>query len=347
MVQDTMQDRCLFSIYKIFTIVIFILLSYFTLTPVTFAQNEMTWGVTYSPSQAEYLNLDPKEVYRSIIHELGAKHIKLHVNWNAIEQKNNQYNFNDLDYYVRYANRNDVELILVIGMKTGRWPECHTPNWMKRVTSIKRDDEILEYLTTIVERYERVPAIKYWQIENEAFYEFGTCPNWYYKFGTSLLKSEIDLVKQLDPSRKIIVSEPGELSDWTKAAQLADIVGITMYRSSWSSTTETFGDNKYSFLSPTFYETKVKFINSEYQKPVMSIELQSEPWPSVPLREASLAEQAETMNPEFFRESINLATQSGITTYYFWGAEWWYSMKTKHNEPTIWNEAKALIAESK
>ncbi len=341
-----MKNKYQFSVHKISTVVIFTLLSYFALTPITFAQNEMTWGVTYSPSQAEYLGLNPKEVYQSIIKELGVKHIKLHVNWNAIELKNNQYNFKDLDYYVRYANRNNVELILVVGMKTGRWPECHTPTWMKKIAPRKRDEEILDYLTTIVERYERVPTLKYWHIENEPFYEFGTCPNWYYEFGTSLLESEIELVKQLDPSRKIIVSEPGELSDWTKAAQLADIVGITMYRNYWSSTTETFGNNTYAFLSPTFYQTKVTLINSVYQKPVMSIELQSEPWPTVPLRDASLAEQAQTMNPEFFRESINLATQSGITSYYFWGVEWWYWMKTKHNQPTIWNEAKSLIGES-
>jgi Glycosyl hydrolase family 10 len=323
-----------------------ILLLYAVFVPTSEANDDMTWGVTYSPSQATYLNLDPKEVYRSIISELGAKHIKLHVNWNAIEKNNDQFYFKDLDYYVRYANRNNVELILVVGMKTGRWPECHTPNWMKRVAPEKRDDEILEYLTTIVERYKRVPALKYWHIENEPFYKFGTCPNWYYEYDTSLLESEIKLLKELDPSRKIIVSEPGELSDWTKAAQLADIVGITMYRSNWSSTTETFGDSTYAFLPPSFYQTKATFINSVYQKTVMSIELQSEPWPTVPLRDASLSEQAQTMNPEFFRESIDLATQSGITTYYFWGAEWWYWMKTKHNQPAIWNQAKTLIEES-
>lgn len=329
-----------------FAIIASIILPYVVSVPTSEANVDMTWGVTYSPSQAEYLNLDPKEVYRSIINELGTRYIKLHINWNSIEKNNNQFNFKDLDYYVRYANQNNVELILVVGMKTGRWPECHTPNWMKRVTAEKRDDEILEYLATIVERYERVPALKYWHIENEPFYKFGTCPDWYYDYDTSLIESEINLVKQLDPSRKIIVSEPGELSDWTKAARLADIVGITMYRSNWSSTTETFGNNTYAFLPPSFYQTKATFINSVYQKPVMSIELQSEPWATVPLRDASLAEQSQTMNPEFFRESINLAIQSGIKDYYFWGAEWWYWMKTKHNQPTIWNEAMTLMGES-
>jgi Glycosyl hydrolase family 10 len=309
------------------------------------AENHIAWGVTYSPSQAEYLGLDPKKTYRALIHELGVKRIKLHVNWNVTEPKNNQYDFANLDYYVRQAKRNNIELILVIGMKTGRWPECHTPSWMKKIIPKRRDNEILSYVETIVERYKRVPVVKYWQVENEAFYRFGTCPNWYYEFGTSLIQSEIALVKKIDPSRKIIVSEPGELSDWTKAAKLADIVGITMYRNDWGTTKEIFGTSTYAFLTPEFYASKVAYIDAAYKKPVMSIELQSEPWASKPLREASLSEQAQTMNLGFFRESIALASQSGIDTYYFWGAEWWYWMKVKHTQPDIWNEAKVLFEE--
>ncbi len=302
-----------------------------------------TWGVTYSPSQAEYLGLDPKHTYQQLIHELDVKHIKLHVNWNATEPQNNQYNFADLDYYVRQANRNDVDLILVIGMKTGRWPECHTPDWVKDVAAADREAEILEYVETLVERYHRVPAIQYWQIENEPFLEFGTCPDWYYEFDTSLVEKEIALVKRIDPSRKVIVSESGELSDWTKAAQVADIVGITMYRSTWNSTVETFGVNPYSFLSPTFYATKAAYIQKVYGKPVINIELQAEPWTEKPLREATLAAQAQSMNLQMFRENVAFAKQSGLGTYYFWGVEWWYWMKTTHQQPEIWNEAATLF----
>lgn len=319
---------------------------YIAWAPASLAEHVITWGVTYSPSQAEYLGLDPKQTYQAIIKDLDAKHIKLHVNWNVTEPQNNQYNFEDLDFYIRQANRNDVDLILVIGMKTGRWPECHTPDWVHNLPAEQRDDEILEYVQTIVERYERVPAITHWQIENEPFLEFGTCPDWYYEFGTELVEKEIALVKSIDPSRKVIVSESGELSDWTQAAEVADIVGITMYRSAWSESTETFGINPYSFLTPKFYKTKAAYIKAVYNKPVINIELQAEPWASKPLREASLAEQAESMNPTLFRENIAFASQSGLGTYYFWGVEWWYWMKTNHRQPAIWNEAKQLFKDA-
>lgn len=307
------------------------------------ADDEIIWGVNYSESQAAYLGLDPDETYSAIIHDLGAKHIKIHVNWNATEPEQGVYNFESLDRQVKEAEDNGVNLILVIGMKTGRWPECHLPTWFMKIPEEQRQQEIVRYVDAIVDKYEGYNAVQYWQVENEPFLQFGTCPDWYYQQGTDLLKAEVAAVRAEDSSRKIIVSDSGELSTWTKVAPIADIVGITMYRSSWDSSQKTFGLNPYTFLSPEFYATKAAFIKSYYDKPVISIELQAEPWASKPLAEASLEEQMESMNPELFAENIEFAKQTGLQAYYFWGAEWWYWMKLKHDQPEIWDKAKQLF----
>lgn len=307
------------------------------------AENHVTWGVNFSASQAEYLGLNAKETYDAIIDDLGAKHIKIHTNWNATEIANDVYDFSSLDYQVAKAEEHDVKLILVIGKKTGRWPECHTPKWFEDVSEDERKKEIIQYVRTLTYRYKDSPAVSYWQIENEPFLEFGTCPDWYYEYGTTLVAEEIAAVRDIDPSRKIIVSESGELADWTTAAELADIVGVTMYRSTYNSTEETFGINPYTFLAPQFYSAKAAYIQHTYNKPVISIELQAEPWTALPLKESKLEIQAQSMNPELFRENIDFARQAGLDSYYFWGAEWWYWMKTTHNQPEIWDEAKALL----
>lgn len=308
------------------------------------ADDEIKWGVTFSASQATYLGLDPRETYSAIINELGAKHIKIHTNWNATETTDDVYDFTLLDEQVALAEANDVELILVIGMKTGRWPECHTPAWFTKTPGAERQTEIIEYVSTLVERYKKSNAVVNWQVENEPLLQFGTCPDWYYEQDTSLLEAEVAAVRALDPDRQIIISDSGELSTWTEVAEIADIVGITMYRSSWSATDKTFGLNPYTFLTPEFYATKAAFIRTYYDKPVISIELQAEPWASTHLAAASLEEQALSMNPELFQENILFAKQAGLHAYYFWGAEWWYWMKTKHNQPEIWNEAAILLS---
>jgi hypothetical protein len=159
-----------------------------------------------------------------------------------------------------------------------------------------------------------------------------------------LLKAEVASVKSIDPSRKIIISDSGELSTWTDVAPIADIVGVTMYRSSWSAKQKTFGINAYSFLTPEFYAAKAALIQNVYRKPVMSIELQAEPWASQPLPESSLAEQEQSMNPQLFAENIAFAKEVGLGRYYFWGVEWWYWMKTKQEKPEIWGQARELFA---
>ncbi len=309
------------------------------------AIDQIAWGVDFSESQAVYLGLDPRETYSAIIHDLGAKNIKIHINWDTIETAEGTYDFSTLDTEVKEAERNHVKLILVVGMKTGRWPECHLPQWFTQLPEDKRQDELLSYVSTLVQRYRSSRAVQYWQVENEPTVRFGICPSWYYAHGTTLLEDEVSKVRSDDPSRKIIISDSGELSTWTGVAPTADIVGITMYRSSWNGAQKTFGINPYAFLTPSYYSTKAAYIRMHYGKPVISIELQAEPWASKPLREASIAEQEKSMNPKLFEENIAFAKAAGLRSYYFWGAEWWYSMKTDHGKPEIWNEAKQLFAE--
>ena len=309
------------------------------------ADAKTVWGVDYSESQASYLGLDPAETYSAIINDLGAKHIKIHINWNATEPTRSQFDFTSLDRMVKEAEENDVQLILVVGLKTGRWPECHTPNWFKQIKPKDRQVEIIRYISTIVGRYKNSDAVTFWQVENEPLLQFGTCLDWYYDQGTDLLEAEVAAVRALDPTRKIIISDSGELSSWTQVAEIGDIVGVTMYRSSWEVTDKTFGLNPYTFLAPEFYSAKAAFIESFYNKPVISVELQAEPWASKGLAEASLYEQALSMNPQLFSENVEFAKQAGLGAYYFWGVEWWYYMKTKHNQPEIWNSAKEVFAE--
>lgn len=346
------------TIIKIFSIliatIVLVVASLFVWRQTTEAENAttssstkdgITWGVDFSQSQAEYLGLDPRETYSAIIHDLGAKNIKLHINWNSVEQSKDSYDFTDVDWQVKEAEKNGVKIIFVVGMKTGRWPECHTPSWATTMSADEQKAEVLQYVSDMVNRYKDSSAIAYWQIENEPMIKFGKCPGWYYSDDHTLLESEVAAVKAIDTSRKIIISDSGELSAWMEAAKIGDIVGITMYRNSWKPGLSTFGINPYAFLDPAIYAGKAAVIQKMFGKEVICIELQAEPWASKPLAEASLADQAKSMNPDMFLENIQFAKQSGLKGFYFWGVEWWYFMKTKHNQPEIWNEAKNLFAE--
>ena len=309
----------------------------------THVRDGIVWGVDFSQSQAEYLKLNWKENYSAIIDDLGAKNIKLHTNWNWVEGKQGKYFFNDIDWQIKQAEQKNVKIIYVLGMKTGRWPECHTPEWTQNLSAAQQQTELLKYITEVVQRYKSSKAITYWQVENEPLFKFGECPAWYYK-NDNFLKTEVALVKSLDPTRQIIISDSGEQSAWFDAAKIGDIVGITMYRNVWTHITDTFGfPMTYTFLDPVTYMRKGQIVKQMYNKDVICIELQAEPWASKPFMEAPIDEQLKSMNPEMFNEDVEFAKQTGLDKFYFWGVEWWYWMKTTQNQPGVWNAAKSVF----
>ena len=305
-------------------------------------ENGTIWGVDFSQSQAEYLQLNWKDTYSAIINDLKVRHIKLHTNWDWVEGEKDQFFFNDIDWQIEQAEQSDVKIIYVVGMKTGRWPECHIPTWAEHLSEEQQQASVLKYITTVVSRYKNSKAIRSWQIENEPLLKFGECPAWYYN-NDDFLRKEVALVKSLDPSRSIVVSDSGELSNWLDAASIGNIVGITMYRNRWPSNVRTFGTSSYSFLDPAVYAKKARLIKSSFGKDVIGIELQAEPWASKPLMVAPLQEQIRSMNLDMFKEDITFAKQTGLNEFYFWGVEWWYWMKETKNQPEIWNEAKQLL----
>ena len=61
--------------------------------------------------------------------------------------------------------------------------------------------------------------------------------------------------------------------------------------------------------------------------------------------QASIDEQIGSMNLEVFKKNIQFAKETGLDTFYFWGAEWWYWMKQKNNQPEIWQEAQNFFTD--
>ncbi len=298
---------------------------------------EISWGVTFSQKYAEDLGFDWREVYLALIDDLGAKKIRIAFHWDTFEPERGQYNYDDLDWKIRIAEERGVKVIPVIGIKVPRWPECHIPLWAEEIGKEAQQERVLKKIEKIVVRYRESEAILSWQVENEPFLKFGNCP-WYDK---SFLFKEIDLVRSLDPETPILITESGEQSTWFPAARIADIVGTTMYRRTWWHSAGGFYA-EYPIPAVQYYR-KAWLIDLIFGKEVICVELQAEPWGPAPTYVISLEEQEKTMTPEIFKGDIEYAKNTGLSTFYFWGAEWWYWMKEKHNQPEYWQEAQKLF----
>ena len=298
---------------------------------------KIIWGVNFSQKHAEGLGIGWQEVYSALIDDLGAKNIKLATYWDLIEKEEGDYDFTDLDLQIKIAAQKGVKLLLVIGMKSPRWPECHIPEWAKGLDKEEQQEKILSLLERIVLKYQDSSSIVMWQVENEPFFPFGECP-WVDK---EFLKKEIEQVKGLDKKKRpVVISDSGEGSLWISAAKLGDIVGTTMYRKVW---VHQLGIYLTYPLTPNFYWRKAQIIKTFFNKKVICVELQAEPWGPNLLYDSPLEEQQKSMDLQKFQEIISFAGKTGLDGFYLWGGEWWYWMKEKQNQPQIWEEAKKLF----
>lgn len=300
-------------------------------------QKDTIWGISFSQKQAELLGLSWKEAYLAILDDLEPRAIRITSYWDLIEPRRGRYFFDDLDFQVREARKRKIKTILAVGRKVPRWPECHIPEWARNLTREEQEKETLEFLRKVVLRYRDVETIKAWQVENEPFFRFGECP----KISEKFLREEIKLVKDIDTwKRPIIITDSGSNRFWIKTARLGDIVGISLYRKVWFKEFHLY--ITYPF-PPVFYYKKSQIIKKLFGKEVICTELQAEPWGPVLLDKLAIQEQEKTMNPERFKENIEFAKKTGLREFYFWGAEWWYWLKTKQKQPTIWQMVKEVF----
>lgn len=297
-------------------------------------QREVVWGATFSQTYCRELGLDWKKAYLEILDNLDLKTLRLIAYWDLIEPKDGQFDFDDLDWQVEEAQKRDIEVLLVVGRRTPRWPECRSPKWTVGLREEKIKQKILDEIEVVVNHYKDYENIWAWQVENEPLFElFGMCPPPDKEF----LKQEIDLVKSLD-NRPIVITDSGELSFWSEASELADILGVTMYKIVHN---KLFG----YFHWPTpaaFYRIKARLVG-RWPDAIINTELQAEPWsPAGNLIDVPLEKQFKSMDAEQLEKNFKFAQKTGFKKVYVWGVEWWYWLK-EQGEDSVWLKGQYLL----
>lgn len=297
--------------------------------------SEIAIGVTFSKVQAEQLGLDWKETFLTILDGLQVKHIRLVAYWNDIERIRSEYDFSDVLFQLEEAKKRNIDVVMTIGHRVPRWPECFAPEWTKNVSETEFRQGLLAYLEALVSELKKFENISHWQLENEPFLSvFGNCP----EPDIELLEQELNILKEAD-GRPVIVTDSGELGLWTKAGNLADVFGTTMYKKVWHKHLGFFE----WWLPAVHYKIKHWLFVGE--KPFYVMELQAEPWEPEgrPLTTMSIEEQLEIFDSKDLERYVQYARKAGFTRIYLWGAEWWWWLKMK-GEESLWTAAKEIIS---
>jgi len=298
------------------------------------------WGATFSQIYVEYLGLDWKQSYLALLDDMQVKSLRLIAYWSVSENPDDKFNFTDIDWQVNEAAKRNIKVILTIGYKAPRWPECHNPDWANSLTQDQLQAETLEFVIAAVNHFKNNPAISMWQVENEPLITFfGKCP----QPDRDFLKKELALVKSLDISRPIMLTDSGELSWWIKIGGMSDVLGTTLYRIVWH---PWLGSIKHWQYTPFYYWIRAKLNEKIFgAKKVIIAEMQAEAWGSKnrSLPQMTVSEQLEHFSVQDLKNNMKFARKTGLNEIYLWGVEWAYWLKIQHNDPRYWDAMKQEI----
>jgi len=302
-----------------------------------YATDYPNWGITYSARYATELGLDSKETYLAILNDLHVQSVRLPVYWSEVEKEDGDYDFSSIDWQIIEAAKRNVKVILVVGYRVPRWPECFAPAWAKDLPLDEFDAAMQNIITETVRHFRVYDNVIVWQVHNEPFLKsFGECR----ELTPEQVQGHVELVHKLD-YRPVMLTESGELSTWIESSQLADMIGTSLYRTVWN---KYIGYWRYP-IPPAFYRLHADWVMKRYGvKKVIISELQAEPWPpGKSILATSLDEQFKSFDLHKLKHNADYARRTGISDIYFWGVEWWYWLKGQ-GHPEFWEYMKKVFA---
>jgi hypothetical protein len=289
------------------------------------------------------MGLDYKEVYVKIFDDLKVKKIRISAYWREVEKEKGKFDFSATDWMIAEAEKRNTEVILAVGRKVPRWPECHEPEWFLKLSPEERKSALKNFIKETVSRYDGSFAVKAWQIENEPYLSFGAC----IEYDKSFVAEEIEYTRTLT-KKPIVVTDGGEFGDWFRAYKRADIFGSTLYRY-----VVTKGVGEWTYPIPaSYFRVRQSLMKLFYgppageagEKPAVVIELQAEPWGKMQIKDMSFEEQNRLFGPKRFNDMMEYIRKTGFDTFYLWGVEWWY-WQEKQGYGEMLNLAREKIKE--
>ncbi len=294
------------------------------------------WGVSFSASYARYLGIVPQQCLKTALKELGVRRLRLMSYWNLHEKVQGTYDFTDLDWQFKLAEKYGVKVSLAVGLRQPHWPENHWPDWALNLPKAEWQEALLNYIKVVIMRYRNHPSLESWQLENEALLRrFGKKG----EFSRDRLVREFRLLKLLDSNHPVIMTTSDSWGVPIRQPR-PDMFGISIYRYFYNK-----GKYRCARRPALFYRCRAWLIKIVTGRPVFIHELQTEPWGRQAIIKISLREQAKTMDANKFQQVTRLAKQSKLTPVYLWGLEWWFWLKVRHNNPVLWHHAHKRLQE--
>lgn len=307
-------------------------------------RHDMVLGVTFAPRYAGGLGLDPHAAYVEMLDELRVREVRLPLYWEEVEPLPGVFDFDEVDFYLAEAAARDVPLVVSVGYKQPRWPECYPPPWAARLPAERLLQHVLQLVEEEVRHTRGNPAVWMWQVENEPFVSFGNC-NEPVVLSPAFVNEEIAVIRRLD-SRPVLLTDSGEWSTLVSTVATPGVeIGLSVYR---DVPMPSLGLKRYplpawSYSAKEWFARRVAGVDGA----TIISELQCEPWfEDGGLREVPYATQRSQFPPaQIIRDNVDYARRTGFSRAYLWGVEWWYWMAAQGHREYL-AEAQHIFAEA-
>jgi hypothetical protein len=297
-------------------------------------------GVTFIPGYAGALGLNPQETMDALI-DINVKNYRLVSYWDETERVQGQYDFSALDWQFQKAEASGSKVILAVGLRQPRWPECHMPDWARSEPPEQWTPQLMAQMTAVIDRYKDSPSLQSYQLENEYFLKgFGNCEQIAGSMTRERLVDEYNLVKKTDPNHPIIVGRSNNALGFPVGQPQPDEFSVSVYKRVWDAgITHRYLEYPqpawfYGFLAGT---QKI-FLG----KNMMIAELQAEAWPPNGkfITDISLDEQNKSIDAKRLKARFDYGEGTGMRQINLWGGEYWYYRKQILHDPSLWNVAE-------
>ncbi len=311
----------------------------------------MKIGVTFDYEQCNNLGLDWREVL-NYIDKYDIPIVRIGLKWNKIEKEKGKFDWEAYDGILKFLDRNKIEVVLCLGMKSPRWPEFFIPGWLSLKKSknfrVLSNNDILRqrlflFFEKAIERYSRFKYIRSIQLENEPFLEAGPQKG---RIDHLFLIEELSFLKTLTSLQIVLNAQglptTGVIAEYLKGRneykkkliEICDVFGINIYERFEG---KTLGGLKKTFKAGRFawmYLKKLIDHAESYKKDIFVTELQAEPWQlgEVDLRNAY---SNKTCNPRMVLKNIQKLKSLGLKTILLWGFEFHIVCKVMGNDEWI------------
>ncbi|MBA4179848.1 MAG: hypothetical protein C0506_04595 [Anaerolinea sp.] len=353
--------------------VIFVRLSWPHVEPL----GDPEFGINFSCNHAEYLLLeDPAkgaegyvddtrpgraewcaETLGTLLRGLGAKHVRLSVEWDQVEPRPGEFDFRLIDALLAEAGRSGATALVSVGAKAQRHPEFFIPEWALAGTDLSANavvDEdpllrsrILAMIGAVVAHVAASPAIDSWSADNEPYIPSERADGW--RLSREFARLERETILANDPRRRPVSINHAQhfVTDrrWRDALEDADILAASFYpfrNVRILGRTYVIAIPEIGFMAPN-YAHQARSARAQ-GKPFWLTEMQAEPWVDSDIRLVGPASPSPNLTPDNFRKAMDYARRTGAERVYLWGSEWWLFQKERYNDPTWWDLARETIS---